>query len=346
MPIQDETSKAANEGQAERLTELRQILDDLITKRAGAHGPDAVILAYETAVVAQQYKSLACSMDTVKPPIPLVAKLRASALENPALPEIRAGLWECNTLIVPVNARDFRQWMWATLSSVVKDFSKDWQEGYAMPGVAVFIHKRIAEKREAEVQPGVWVIDVDVEGWVVGCDPFLCGSQWCEPNRDAGTMILVEEEQVLESNLSFMLLTTGDCTEVRLYCGARQLAQQYDAIKTRILYTWPGTRVSAYDTDISFRGMTNTAKWQAPDVPALESIKHPVAQGTPGRPRSEWDEWARGEVHRKGRDKKTVYEEWLRNEERTEALAHPRDSFSHMIKNPPRTNKKKPEEID
>lgn len=249
-----ETSTETNETaqpQNHSLSKLGQKLDNLTSRLEYVYGPDHILLKYRCAVIAQQ---MSVEHDRQRFGTSEISRPNTQQIEREQhLIPVR--LWECDTLIVPRNSEAFKVWLLETLDSIVTDFARDWQADYTAPGIPVLIYKGIKDRRELEISPGIWVIDVDVEGAVVWCD-----IDWCDPNVDEGDIITIGK-QVLESTLSFKLIPTGETeTEVRCFCGARELAQQYTRAKEMITERWPATQyLQRSDTDVSFRGVTKRA---------------------------------------------------------------------------------------
>ncbi len=260
--ITNETTKTPGE----RLTELRLKLDELLTKIDKSGGPWSVIASYEANVVAYQIQCLAQNTDWRRK---IRFKGTSYAEMERIMTSVTVSIWAYATLLVPLGCLELKKWLWHALRSVVTDFAVDWQLHEARPDTNVFLFKNLAEKRAREIEPGIWVIDVDVAGKVVGCDRGAC-----DPYKDAEHIIKVEE-QTLDTVLSFMLIPLGASTEIRLFCGARQLAQQYSEIKRRILEIWPDTRVLAHDTDVSFRGATKGTAQDSEDTTPSTLEAHP-----------------------------------------------------------------------
>ncbi len=315
--------------QEAKLDALKAKLDALNSRTEKACGPNRVILTYESAVVAFQWRHVA-------EPSYWQVILRQPAEQAPP---IRTGFWDAITLIVPTSSGDFKAWLWETLDHIVTDYVNDWQVDKAQPPNAVLIHKRVADKRVVEVSPRVWVIDVDVEGTVIWCD-----IRSCDPDVDAGEVILLKE-QVLDSALSFKIIPTGDSTaEARCFCGTQLIAQQFYEAKNLIMERWPGTRRSQHDTDVSFRSATTRmdvaeqkqeAKGQSADADtALTNPPGPPGQakGTPGAPRKrDYDEAAA--LIKGGASYNDVYEQWHDTHGKRHYNAkHSRDSFNKAMR--------------
>src|SRR5207237_7157415 len=124
-----------------------------------AYGHERVLLSYECAIVTRQLRR---EHEREYPPFPNAAKPGTPQTnQSPDGPRpIRVGLWDCDTLIVPIGSQDFRLWLWDKLDFMVQDFARDWQASRAQPGHTVMVYKRLADKREREMSPGTWVIDI------------------------------------------------------------------------------------------------------------------------------------------------------------------------------------------
>ena len=253
--------------ESDRLSTLQARLDELNARWDSGYalGPDRVLLNYERAIIAQQLHNEHEFSRTNRWPRtrnnkPISQQIRETQ------PPIRVRLWDCDTLIVPTSSKAFKVWLWETLGFIVTDPVMDWQADIARPGTAVLLKKGVANKWPLELELGVWVIDVDVAGTVFWCDHYACDPD-TDVIKDAGDIIMCVK-MVLESALSFKIIPTGESTcEVRRFCGAAQLAQQFDEARNIITQRWPTTKRLGSDTDVSFRG---TARARAVAKPVAE----------------------------------------------------------------------------